>query len=72
MTHEAYRIRARSGRCEQPQTMCYRLIQDTALSEHLPTALMVPTDQKTGERLDRTVAIWVAVHHRTVLSREDR
>ena len=33
--------------------MCCRLIQDTALSKHLPTALMVPTDQKTGERLDR-------------------
>jgi len=52
--------------------MCCRLIQDTDLSEHLRTALMVPTDQKTGERLDRTVAILVAVHHRTVLSREDR
>jgi hypothetical protein len=68
VTHEACRIRAGSGRCEPPRTMCCRLIQVTDLNEHLRTALMVPMDPKTGERLDRTVA----VHHCTVPSREDR
>ncbi len=48
MTQEACRIRARSGRGEQPRTMYCRLIQDTDLSEHLRTALMVPADQKTA------------------------
>ena len=54
------------------RTVCFRLIQDMDLSEHLRTALIMPADQKTGERPDRTVAVWVAVHHRTVPSREDR
>jgi hypothetical protein len=52
--------------------MCCRLIQDTDLSEHLRTALMMPADQKTGERLHRTVAVRVAVQHSTVPSRENQ